>query len=105
MMDFLFYLFAFLTQLMTEHADLFESMGNRMFRSFAIILIVWFGVKSALAFRSFSTHTDDASALEKKIDNFVLHAERESRKSFRLAGEEIQEVPLRHEGDKFANSW
>src|SRR3989475_10320733 len=42
-------LFAFLTQLMTEHADLFESMGNRMFRSFAIILIVWFGVKSALA--------------------------------------------------------
>ena len=42
-------LFAFLTQLMTEHAALFESMGNRMFRSFAIILIVWFGVKSALA--------------------------------------------------------
>src|SRR5215468_2467331 len=42
-------LFAFLTQLMTEHADLFEVMGNRMFRSFATILIVWFGVKSALA--------------------------------------------------------
>src|SRR5215470_7876830 len=42
-------LFAFLTQLMTEHAELFEAMGNRMFRSFATILIVWFGVKSALA--------------------------------------------------------
>jgi hypothetical protein len=42
-------LFAFLTQLMTEHAALFESLGNRMFRAFAIILIVWFGVKSALA--------------------------------------------------------
>src|SRR5436190_13719371 len=42
-------LFAFLTQLMTEHAALFESMGNRMFRSFAIILIVWFGIKSALS--------------------------------------------------------
>ena len=42
-------LFAFLTQLMTEHAALFEGMGNRMFRSFAVILIVWFGVKSALA--------------------------------------------------------
>jgi hypothetical protein len=42
-------LFAFLTQLMTQHASLFESMGGTMFRGFAIILIVWFGVKSALA--------------------------------------------------------
>jgi hypothetical protein len=42
-------LFSFLTQLMTQHASLFESMGGTMFRSFAIILIVWFGVKSALS--------------------------------------------------------
>lgn len=42
-------LFAFLTELMTQHAALFEAMGQRMFRSFATILIVWFGVKSALA--------------------------------------------------------
>src|SRR5262245_63952228 len=42
-------LFAFLTQLMTEHANLFEAMGNRMFRSFATILIAWFGIKSALS--------------------------------------------------------
>ena len=42
-------LFAFLTQLMTQHAGLFEAMGDRMFRGFAVILIVWFGVKSALA--------------------------------------------------------
>ena len=42
-------LFAFLTQLMTEHAGLFEVMGNRMFRSFATILIAWFGIKSALS--------------------------------------------------------
>src|SRR5712692_5302994 len=42
-------LFAFLTQLMTEHAELFESMGGHMFRAFATILIAWFGVKSALA--------------------------------------------------------
>jgi hypothetical protein len=41
-------LFAFLTQLMTEHASLFDTMGNHMFRSFATILIAWFGVKSAL---------------------------------------------------------
>jgi hypothetical protein len=42
-------LFAYLTQLMTEHASLFQSMGNNMFRGFAVILIVWFGAKSALA--------------------------------------------------------
>jgi hypothetical protein len=42
-------LFAFLTQLMTQHAALFEGLGNHMFRAFAIILIAWFGVKSALA--------------------------------------------------------
>ena len=42
-------LFAFLSQLMTEHAALFETMGSHMFRGFAVILIVWFGIKSALA--------------------------------------------------------
>ncbi len=42
-------LFAFLTQLMTQHAAVFEDMGNRMFRGFATILIAWYGVKSALA--------------------------------------------------------
>jgi hypothetical protein len=41
-------LFAFLSQLMTQHASLFESMGSHMFRAFATILIAWFGVKSAL---------------------------------------------------------
>lgn len=42
-------LFAFLAQLMTEHAGLFENMGSHMFRGFAVMLIVWFGLKSALA--------------------------------------------------------
>src|SRR5579863_4466618 len=42
-------LFAFLTQLMTEHASLFETMGANMFRGFAIILIAWYGIKSALS--------------------------------------------------------
>ena len=41
--------FAFLTQLMTEHASLFEAMGMNMFRGFAVILIAWYGIKSALA--------------------------------------------------------
>jgi TrbL/VirB6 plasmid conjugal transfer protein len=42
-------LFAFLTQLMTQHAALFETMGEHMFRSFALILISWYGVRSALS--------------------------------------------------------
>lgn len=42
-------LFAFLTQLMTQHADMFESLGQNMFRSFAVILIAWYGIKGALA--------------------------------------------------------
>lgn len=42
-------LFAYLTQLMTEHASIFEAMGSHLFRGFAVILIVWFGVKTALA--------------------------------------------------------
>lgn len=42
-------LFAFLSQLMTQHASLFESTGANMFRGFAVILICWFGIKSALA--------------------------------------------------------
>jgi hypothetical protein len=42
-------LFAFLSDLMTQHAALFETVGANMFRGFAVILIVWFGLKSALA--------------------------------------------------------
>src|SRR5258706_6151608 len=42
-------LFAFLSNLMTTHAAMFETLGTNLFRSLAIILIVWFGVKSALA--------------------------------------------------------
>lgn len=41
-------LFAYLTQLMTQNASLFQTMGSNMFRGFAVILIAWFGVKSAL---------------------------------------------------------
>lgn len=42
-------LFAFLTQLMTQEAGLFQTMGTNMFRGFAVIMIVWFGVKAALS--------------------------------------------------------
>ena len=48
-------LFAFLTELMTRHAAMFETVGLNMFRGFAIILIVWFGVKTALSAASGGT--------------------------------------------------
>jgi len=50
-------LFAFLSQLMTEHASLFVSMGTQMFRGFAVILISWYGIKSALSAASGSPMT------------------------------------------------
>ena len=40
--------FSFLTELMTQHAGIFQASGEQLFRAFAVILIVWFGVKSAL---------------------------------------------------------
>src|SRR5258708_31321776 len=42
-------LFTFLTQLMTQHASVFEDAGAQMFRGFAVILICWYGIKSALS--------------------------------------------------------
>jgi type IV secretory pathway VirB6-like protein len=42
-------LFSFLTQLMTQHASFFDAMGLNMFRGFAVILICWYGIKSALS--------------------------------------------------------
>ena len=42
-------LFVFLTDLMTTHAGLFQALGLKLFRGFALILLVWFGAKSALA--------------------------------------------------------
>ena len=41
-------LFAFLGDLMTTHASLFQTLGLNLFRGFAVILLAWFGVKSAL---------------------------------------------------------
>lgn len=42
-------LFAFLTDLMTTHSALFQTLGLNLFRGFALILLVWFGAKHALA--------------------------------------------------------
>jgi hypothetical protein len=42
-------LFVFLSDLMTSHAALFQTLGMNLFRGFAVILLAWFGIKSALA--------------------------------------------------------
>jgi len=34
---------------MTQHASLFETIGTHMFRGFAVIVTVWFGIRNALA--------------------------------------------------------
>ena len=41
-------LFAFLTNLMTAHASLFQTIGLNLFRGFAVILLAWFGIQAAL---------------------------------------------------------
>ena len=60
-------LFTVLTQLMTENAPMFEAMGASMFKGFAVILIAWYGAKSALASASGGTgplfHFDNFASL------------------------------------------
>src|SRR5207248_10733103 len=56
----------------------------------------------AFALRRLHADADDLLVLDEQIDNFVLHVQRKSRELFRVTGEEVEEIPLRHEGDKFA---
>jgi hypothetical protein len=42
-------LFQFLSDLLTTHAGTFQALGLNLFRGLALILIVWFGAKSALS--------------------------------------------------------
>lgn len=42
-------LFSFLSELLTRHASLFEQLGSNMFRAFAVIIVAWYGIKSALS--------------------------------------------------------
>lgn len=42
-------LFQFLTDLLTTNSNTFQALGLNLFRGFALILIVWFGAKSALS--------------------------------------------------------
>src|SRR6202047_5319928 len=47
--DFLQYIFQAINNLLTQNLGFFDTMGQNLFRSFATILVAWFGIKSALA--------------------------------------------------------
>ncbi len=47
--DYLQFIFQAIGNLLTENLGFFDAMGQNLFRTFATILIVWYGVKSALA--------------------------------------------------------
>jgi hypothetical protein len=46
--DFLQFIFEAINNLLTQNLGFFDQMGQNLFRSFATILIAWFGIKSAL---------------------------------------------------------
>ena len=47
--DYLQYIFQAINNLLTQNLGFFDAMGQNLFRSFATILVVWYGIKSALA--------------------------------------------------------
>ncbi len=47
--DFLQFMYKAINDLLTQNLGFFDAMGQNLFRMFATILIVWYGVKSALA--------------------------------------------------------
>ena len=48
-MDYLQFIFQAVTNLLQANLGFFDAMGQNMFRGFATIMIVWYGVKSALS--------------------------------------------------------
>src|SRR5438309_1016681 len=48
-MDYLQFIFQAINNLLTRNLGFFDAMGQNLFRSFATILVVWYGVKSALS--------------------------------------------------------
>jgi hypothetical protein len=47
--DYLQYIFQAINTLLTQNLGFFDAMGLNLFRSFATILIAWYGIKSALS--------------------------------------------------------
>src|SRR6202163_897819 len=48
-MDYLKFIFQAINNLLTQNLGFFDAMGQNLFRPFATILVVWYGVKSALS--------------------------------------------------------
>lgn len=48
-MDYLGFIFRAINNLLTQNLGFFDAMGQNLFRAFATILVVWYGVKSALS--------------------------------------------------------
>ncbi|MGA2483725.1 MAG: type IV secretion system protein [Candidatus Acidiferrales bacterium] len=47
--NYLQFIFQAITNLLTQNLGFFDAMGQNLFRAFATILVVWYGVKSALS--------------------------------------------------------
>lgn len=47
--DYLQFIFQAINNLLTQNLGFFDAMGQNLFRMFATILVVWYGVKSALS--------------------------------------------------------
>ena len=47
--DFLQYIFQAISTLLSQNLGFFDAMGQNLFRSFATILVAWYGIRSALA--------------------------------------------------------
>jgi len=63
--DFLQFMYKAINDLLTQNLGFFDAMGQNLFRMFATILIVWYGVKSALSAASgkHSLHFDNFASL------------------------------------------
>src|SRR5258705_5096764 len=48
-MDYLKFIFQAINNLLTQNLGFFDAMGQNLFRSFATILVAWYGIKSALS--------------------------------------------------------
>lgn len=63
--DYLQFIFQAISNLLTQNLGFFDAMGQNLFRMFATILVVWYGVKSALSAASGKhfLHFDNFAAL------------------------------------------
>jgi hypothetical protein len=63
--DYLQFIFQAINNLLTQNLGFFDAMGQNLFRMFATILVVWYGVKSALSAASgrHFLHFDNFAAL------------------------------------------